>query len=214
MKIAFIGPHASGKTTLIQEFLKKWPMYKQPEKTYRDYIQEKKLKLNQKGTKESQRIILDALVDEVQQACSTGEEFLVFDRSVVDNIAYTLWHYAKNTEGFTREFVIDCQSIAALSLKYYDVLFYVPAREEIPITARKNRDTDKQYREEIDNIFKALVSSYEKGNGAFFPKEDCPAVIMLEGPADMRLPQISLYIKDNGKSYGEEDGSLIDTAQI
>lgn len=210
MKIAFIGPHASGKTTLIEEFLKQWPMYKRPEKSYRDLVAEQDLPLNKTGTKESQRAVLNALIDEAQLASVSGEEFLVFDRCVVDNIAYSLWHFAKGTEGFTKEYIIDSQALAALTLKHYDVLFYVPARPEIPLTERKNRETDDAtFREEIDNIFKALVSSYEKNTGAFFPQEDCPAVITLDGPPDMRLPQIKLYIKDSGKPFGEEDGSLI-----
>lgn len=210
MKIAFIGPHASGKTTLIEGFLKQWPMYKRPEKSYRDIVAEQKIPLNKAGTKESQKIILNALIDEAQQASASGEEFLVFDRSVVDNIAYSLWHYAKNDEGFTKEYIIDCQALATLSLKYYDLLFYVPARPEIPLTERENRETeDASFRDEIDNIFRALVNSYEKNTGAFFPLEDCPPVITLDGPPDMRLPQIKLYVKDSGKPYGEEDGSLI-----
>ena len=210
MKIAFIGPHASGKTTLIEEFLKKWPMYKRPVKSYRDIVTEQSLPLNKTGTKESQKAVLNALIDEAQLAAASGEEFLVFDRCVVDNIAYSLWHYAKGTEDFTREYIIDSQALAALTLKHYDLLFYVPARPEIPLSERENRETkDVGFREEIDNIFKALISSYEKNTGSFFPVEDCPAVITLEGPPDMRLPQIELYIKENGKPFGEEDGSLM-----
>lgn len=215
MKIAFVGPHASGKTTLIEEFLKQWPMYKRPEKTYREIVKEQNLPLNKEGTKESQRAVLNALVDEAQYVTASEEKYVVFDRCVVDNIAYTLWHYAKNDEGFTKEYIIDSQAIATLALKYYDVLFYVPARPEIPLTERENRETkDVSFREEIDNIFRALVGSYEKNTGAFFPVEDCPAVITLDGPPDMRLPQIKLYIKDNGSAYGEEDGSLIDVNNL
>lgn len=214
MKIAFIGAGAVGKSTLIDKFIEKWPMYKKPKKTYRDIIKENGLSLNKQGNKESQKAILNALVEEAQQAISSEEQFVVFDRCVVDNIAYTLWHYAKGTEDFTKEFIIDSQAIANIALKYYDIIFYLPARKEIPLTEKETRETDETFREEIDNIFKALVVSYEKQKGSFFPKEDCPAVIELEGPLDMRLPQISLYIKDNGKAYGEEDGSLISTEGI
>ena len=210
MRIAFIGPQNSGKTTLIKEFLQRWPMYKQPEKTYRDLIKEKNLTLNKNATRDSQKIILDSLVEEAQQACASGEKYLVFDRCVIDNIAYTLWHYAKETPGFTSEFIIDSKTIAAIGLKYIDLVFYVPARKEIPIQEKDTRETDEIFREEIDNIFRSLVNSYEKNTGAFFPLEDSPAVITLEGPPDMRLPQIQLYIKDNGNGYGEEDKSLLD----
>lgn len=209
MKIALMGAQNTGKSTLVENFIKQWPMYKRPEKTYRDIIKEQNIKLNKEGDKESQRAILNALVDEAQIACATDQQHIIFDRCAVDNVAYTLWHYAKDTAGFTREYVVDSQSIAALTLKYLDIIFYVPIRKEIQVVPRDGREIDLVYREEIDNIFDALVCSYEKNTKAFFPAEDCPAVIRLEGPPDMWVPQMRLYIKDNGNGYAEEDGSLL-----
>jgi hypothetical protein len=209
MRIALIGAQNTGKSTLVENFIKQWPMYNRPLKTYRDLIKEQNITLNKQATKESQKIILNALVDELQAEVASNSEFTIFDRCTVDNIAYTLWHYAKDTPGFTKEFIIDSQAIAALSLKLLDVIFYVPVRKEIPLVEREGRETDEVYREEMDNIYDALVTSYEKNTGAFFPLEDCPPVIRLEGPPDMRIPQMKLYIKENGKFYGEEDGSLI-----
>lgn len=209
MRIALIGAQNTGKSTLVDNFIQKWPMYKKPEKTYRDIIKEKNLPLNKEASKESQRTILNALVDEAQQACAKEDKHIIFDRCTVDNIAYTLWHYAKETTGFSVEYVIDSKAIAALALKYFDIIFYVPVREEIPVVPREGREIDLVFRDEINNIFDALVESYEKQTRAFFPEEDCPAVIRLEGPPDMWIPQMSLYIKDNGNGYGEEDGSLL-----
>jgi hypothetical protein len=214
MRIAITGPQNSGKSTLINEFLKEWPMYKRPSKTYRDIIKEKNLPLNKQGTKEAQREILNALVDEAQFAATSDDKHIIFDRCVVDNIAYTLWHYAKDTPGFDAEFVIDSKTIAAFALKHFDIIFYVPARKEITIVPREGRETDETFREEIDNILDSLVTSYERNTGAFFPSEDCPAVIRLDGPPDMRLPQMKLYIKPSGIGFQEQDGSLIDVSQI
>lgn len=189
-------------------------MYKRPEKTYRDIIKEQNIQLNKQGTKDSQKAILNALVDEIQQASATEEKFIIFDRCPIDNIAYTLWHYAKDTPGFDSEFIIDSKTIAAISLKHIDVIFYLPIRKEIPILEKENREIDLTFREEIDNIYASLVNSYEKNTGAFFPLEDCPAVIRLEGPPDLRVPQMKLYIKDNGMPFGEEDGTLIDPSKV
>lgn len=214
MKIAIMGCQASGKSFLIDQFLKEWPMYKKPEKTYRDIIKEKNLPINKHGTKESQREILNALVDEIQLASTSEDKHLIFDRCAIDNIAYSLWHYAKNTPGFDSEFILDSKTIAALTLKHLDVIFYLPLRKEIPVEEKQNREMDETFREEIDNIFNSLVNSYEKNTGAFFPKEDCPPIIRLDGPPDMRLPQMKLYIKPNGVGFGEEDGSLIDLSKI
>ena len=65
------------------------------------------------------------------------------------------------------------------------------------------------YREEIDNIFHALVLSYEKNTGRFFPLSDCPPVITLDSHPLARLDQIKLYITKDGNMYGEDTPSLI-----
>jgi len=210
MKIAFIGTQCNGKTTLIEEFLKQWPMYKRPEKTYRDIIAEKKIKLNQKGDEKSQRIILDALIDETQAVSASGDEYVILDRCVLDNIVYSLWLNAKDK--VSDSFIMDCKFLAQETLKSIDIIFYLPLREEIKLEKRKGRDIDPVYRQEIDNIFRALVGAYERGDAAFFPRDNCPAIIALEGPPDLRLPQVKLYIKESGKPFGEEDGSLIASA--
>jgi thymidylate kinase len=214
MKIAVIGAHCTGKSTFVDNFIKEWPMYKRPAKTYRDILADQQIPLNKEATPESQKQILNALVDEAQLASTSDDEFVIFDRCTVDNIAYTLWHYAKETEGFSTEYVIDNKTIAALALKHVDLIFYIPVRKEIPIVPKDNRETDEIFREEIDNIFDSLVVSYENHTWAFFPQEDCPAVIRLDGPPDMWIPQMKLYIKDSGKCFDEADGSLIDPSAV
>lgn len=209
MRVAFCGAGAVGKSTLIEGMIQQWPMYKRPSRTYRDIINEQGLIVNKESTTEVQKNILSALVEEAQLAAASGDEFVVFDRCVVDNIVYSLWHAGHGTEGFDEKFLRESRAIAIAALNYYDIIFYIPARNEIPLTPRENRETDMVFREEIDNIFKALVTSYEDQKAAFFPINNCPAVIELMGPPDLRLPQLKLYLKENGRAYGEEDGSLI-----
>ncbi len=48
-----MGAQSVGKSTLFEGFLDQWPMYKRPETSYRDIIEEKKLKINKKGTEKS-----------------------------------------------------------------------------------------------------------------------------------------------------------------
>ena len=207
MKIAFVGSQSVGKSTLIKEFLKKWPMYKQPEKTYRDLIEEKKLKLNKKGNKESQEIILNALVDEIQHVSARGDGHYVFDRCVIDNIAYSLW--LNSNKRVTDDFIVNSKAIMAETVKMFDIIFYIPIHEDIKVNSRKNRDSDLVYREEIDNILKALVVSYEKGTGRFFPLSDCPPVITLDMHPSARCDQIRLYLRENGEFFGEDTPSLV-----
>lgn len=207
MKIAFMGTQCNGKSTLIKEFCKRWPMYKEVKSTYRKLLKTDKVTGNQEGTAESQKAILNAIIDDTQKATSGDNDFLVFDRCVIDNLVYSLWLNEKGK--VSDEFIIDTKLIAFEAIRAFDIVFYIPLREEIKIVPRKGRDIDPVYREEIDNIFRAVVGTYEKNLGIFFPKEDCPAVITLEGPPDLRIEQISLYIKSSGKFFDEEDGSLL-----
>jgi hypothetical protein len=207
MKIAFMGTQCNGKSTLIKEFCKRWPMYKEVKSTYRNLIKTGKITNNEHGTAESQRAILDAIIDDTQKASAKENEFLVFDRCVIDNIVYSLWLNEKGK--VSDEFIIDTKRIAFEAIRIFDIIFYVPLREEIKIVPKKGRAIDPVYRQEIDNLFRAVVGTYEKQQGIFFPKEDCPAVITLEGPPDLRIEQIPLYIKPSGKFFDEEDGSLL-----
>jgi thymidylate kinase len=207
MKIAFMGTQCNGKSTLIKEFCRRWPMYEEVKSTYRKLIKTGKIVNNENGTEESQKAILNSIIDDTQKAISKGNEFLVFDRCVIDNIVYSLWLNEKGK--VTDEFVMDTKRIAYEAIKVFDIIFYLPLREEITIVPKKGRALDPIYRQEIDNLFKAVVGTYEKQQGIFFPKEDCPAVITLEGPPDLRIEQIPLYIKPSGKFFDEEDGSLL-----
>lgn len=202
-----MGTQCNGKSTLIKEFCKRWPMYKEVKSTYRKLIKTGKVTNNEDGTAESQQAILDAIIDDTQEASAKGDEFLVFDRCVIDNIAYSLWLNEKGK--VSDEFIMDSKRIAFEAIRVFDIIFYVPLREEIKIVPKKGRAVDPVYRQEIDNIFRAVVSTYEKNLGIFFPKEDCPAVITLEGPPDLRIEQIPMYIKPSGKFFDEEDGSLL-----
>ncbi len=202
-----MGTQCNGKSTLIKEFCKRWPMYKEVKSTYRKLIKTGKITNNEDGTAESQRAILDAIIDDTQKASAKDNDFLVFDRCVIDNIVYSLWLNEKGK--VSDEFIMDTKRIAFEAVRVFDIIFYLPLREEITIVPKKGRAIDPVYRQEIDNLFRAVVGTYEKQQSIFFPKEDCPAVITLEGPPDLRIEQIPMYIKPSGKFFDEEDGSLL-----
>ena len=206
MKICAIGTQNIGKTTYIEDFVKEWPMYTTPEKTYRDIIKEKGLTVNDEGTEESQKIILDALVD--QAIAYSKDDNVILDRCVLDNLAYTSW---LNINGkVSDKFLDETRLIVRETLKMYDILFFFPISKfsEIALEDKENRNTDPVYREEIDAIFKAFQSSYSSGDGRVFPTHDCPAMIEVYGDREQRIKLTSMYITENGKPYGE-DKSLI-----
>lgn len=204
MKIAVCGTSCIGKTTYIRDFLKTWKNYKTPEKTYRDFID--KNYINKTGTEESQKAILNALVDQAIEY--SKKDNVIFDRCVLDNLVYTSWLYFNDK--VTEKFLDESRIIVRETLKLYDILFFIPITKValVEISEKETRETDLKYREEIDNIFKSFVSSYHKSEGKIFPSEDCPAVIDIFGSPEERIKVTQLYLTEEGKPYGEEQ-SLI-----
>lgn len=200
MRIAVVGAQNVGKTTLIKDFIQRWPDYSLPEKTYRDLIKEKSLTVNEEGSLESQRIIRDALADMALE--NAGKSKTIHDRCILDNLVYTFWlaDYKKfqGTESELNEFISTSIYLTKESLKFYDIIFWLPANPNIPIVDGENRSKNDQYRTEIDNIFHAVYETYKKNSGVIFDKENQPAFIVLEGDLNEKIETIKQYISDSG----------------
>jgi predicted ATPase len=208
MRIAIIGTQNTGKTTFVNDFIKKWPMYKTLDKSYRDILKEKKLPHSKNATEETQKVILDFLIDQVTE--SSKDDNIILDHSVLDCLAYSTWLCLN--EKVSEKFLDQQRIIVRETLKLYDVLFFIPLTKAAPIKIQNDgfRETDPIFREEIDNIFKVFQESYHNGDGRVFPKDDTPAVIEIFGSPEERIKLTEFYITEDGKAYGE-DQSLLDT---
>jgi thymidylate kinase len=202
MKIVFCGTQCNGKTTLVENFKHNWPMYKTPSKSYREMVKEKNLNLNQQGDTDSQRIIRDVLLDQVLEMA--GEKNVVYDRSVIDNIAYTLYGVEKGRikdSSFIAESLLLCKE----TMKMVDIIFWLPLNPDIVITESENRDVDPLFRAEIDEIFRGIFDSYNGNDGVLFDPNDQPAMIALEGDVQKKIDLIAEYIG--------QDGDVIETKE-
>jgi predicted ATPase len=208
MKIAVVGTSCIGKSTYIQDFLKNWPMYETPKTTYRDLIKEKNIPCNREGTEESQRMILDFLAEQATQY--SKKDNVIFDRCVLDNLAYSSWLHLKDK--VSEKFLDESRILTRETLRLLDVIFFLPITNSSPVTIVNDdlRDTDPQYREEVDNIFKVFQQSYHQEDGRIFPQGDAPPIIEIFGNQEQRIELTKLYITPEGKPYGEEQ-SLIAT---
>jgi predicted ATPase len=208
MKIAVSGTHCTGKSTYVQDFLKNWKNYSTPEKSYRDYIKEKNLPHSKEGTEESQKIILDALID--QQQAYSKDDNVIFDRCVLDNLAYSSW---LNLNGkVSDKFLDESRILVRETLKMFDVIFYFPITKVSPIKLEEDelRDNDPVYRQEIDNIFNIFVESFRSGDGRVFPADDTAPIIEIFGNREERIKMTEFYINPEGKQYGEEQSLITD----
>ena len=210
MKISIIGSQCTGKSTYIKDFLKNWPSYKLCEKPrYSDLIKEKKLSLNEDGNEESQKIILNSLVDQVLETPKGSN--VIFDRSVLDNLIYTMWlnSNGKVSDAFVRETI----KIVRETLPFYDILFFLPITKfsPVPFEPDVNRSSNPEYRAEIDNLFKSLMYQYNTGSKTYFPFDHdmgCPAIIEIIGNREERVQLTKFYVDDDGNPYSEEASLL------
>jgi len=179
MRISISGPTNSGKSTLVQTFLKKWPMFLTPGKTYRDVITESNLSHSSNTSEETQLLILDWMMKEQEKYSEKSK--VVFDRCPLDNLAYTLYANSKNL--ISDEVCAASISLVRESLKDLDIIFMLRYDPDIKIVDDGMRDTDLDFIKETDQIFGDLYHQYCENleSDIFFPKDDCPAIIQVMG---------------------------------
>lgn len=198
MRIAISGASNSGKTTLINAFLRRWPMYGTPMKSYRELIKEHELNHSSKTSEETQLLILDSMMKIQEQYKSTDN--VILDRCTWDNLAYTL--VANSYEQVSDEVTAASISFVKESMKNIDIIFWLEYDSDIKILDNGIRDSNLDYIKEVNGVFSQLYDHYSDNLEAdiFYPKEDCPAIIPLEGKTvDDRLFYISQFIDDKGE---------------
>jgi hypothetical protein len=96
------------------------------------------------------------------------------------------------------------------AVSYLDAIYFIPLtnQHKVPIVADTMRDTDPQYIEEIDNIFKAIYQDWKQRAGGFFKVDDAPAMIEIFGPREIRIQMMKMYIDKHGNFFGEKDSLL------
>ena len=158
MRIAITGTSCQGKSTLITDILQEWPMMSTPDDSYRSLL--KKDKHSKSTSEDTQWDILNHMVDEQQKY--SADDKVVFDRCPLDNIAYTLWANAKGL--VSDEFVEKCIPIERESMRFLDIIFFIPITKAAPVEIEDNgtRETDKYYIQEIDHVLKSLYAQWRE----------------------------------------------------
>ena len=85
MRLAISGSGCQGKSTLIKDFLTEWPVYKTESTTYREKITSEDLPHSMKTTKDTQRKILNHMIDEMQTF--QKDDHIIMDRCPIDDLS-------------------------------------------------------------------------------------------------------------------------------
>lgn len=212
MRISISGCAGSGKTTLIKSFLHRWPMYTTPLKTYRDIIKESNLNHSSKTNEESQLLILDWMMREQEKYDKDSK--VIFDRCPYDNLAYTLQGNANGL--ISDEITAATISFVREAMKGLDIIFWIKHDPNIRIVEDGLRDTNLAFIKQTDEVFTDLFHQYCENleSDIFFPKEDTPAIVQVEGATvDDRIQFIGEFIDYKGDLI-ETENSILDPSNI
>lgn len=149
MKIGLTGTVSVGKTTLVNA-LKELEQFKSYEiATERSkYLRDQGIALNTDSTLKGQ------IVFAAERALELMKENIITDRTIYDVIAFTL--SAKSINKFEKRHFFDLM----LDLRNeYDVVIYV-SPEGVDIENNNIRETNAEYRKEIDEIIRELLKAY------------------------------------------------------
>jgi hypothetical protein len=214
MRIAISGSACQGKSTLIDDIIKKWPMYKRSDESYRKAIKEENISLNKDVTEEGQWKILNCLLNDIQK--TSKDDYILFDRCPLDNLVYSLWANNKDTLKITDDFIKKCIPLVKETMHSLDIIFFTPITKfsPIPKEARESRNIEEEYIKEIDNLFKAIEYSYTRtGASPFFPDDDRPPIIEIFGSREERIAMVELYVNPKGDAVVEET-SVLDSKNL
>src|SRR5712691_2852075 len=146
MKIAFIGTHGVGKTTLCYELAGVLKRQGVPVDIVKEVARLSPLPINRQTSLDAQTwILMTQVAEEIRSA--SRHDVVVCDRSVLDNYAYMVFACGrqKPIERFVDHW-----------MKTYDLLFKVP----ISGTAAADgvRDTDEFFMRSIDQLVDTLLA--------------------------------------------------------
>jgi thymidylate kinase len=146
MKVAFIGTHGVGKTTLCYDLASVLKRQNLNVDLVKEVARLSPLPINRKTSLDAQTWILATQVAEEIRSASQ-HDVVVCDRSVLDNYAYML--FACGRQRAIERFV-------DYWMKTYDLLFKVPISGEA--SADGVRDTDEFFVRSIDHLVDTLLA--------------------------------------------------------
>lgn len=184
MLISAIGTQCIGKSTFIKDFIKECPKFITPSIDYRTIIEKNKLSLNRDGNYRSQKCLFDFMKDQICELSTHKDKFYILDRSLVDVLAYSYWLYDnKDDVIFSHDNLEQLESMLIEHVKLYDYLIYIPLStcKDVIIVDDKFRDTNAEYRQEIDVNFKHILNTISKF---------LPPIITVHGTREERITML------------------------
>jgi nicotinamide riboside kinase len=150
MKVALIGTHATGKTTLAYDIASSLKKRNFNVDFLGEVSRDCPFPINEDTTKSAQKWIL--LTQYVREIEKEGKcDYLICDRSLLDNYAYYIRKFGESKE---------LEPLILEHMGSYDYLFKVPINEKY-LVSDGVRSIDKEFQEEIDCLIDKLLQRFD-----------------------------------------------------
>ena len=177
MKIGFCGTMSVGKTTLVNA-LKETKEFKNYDfRTERSkYLSSLGIPLNTDSTLKGQTVFLS------ERTAELILDNIITDRTVLDVMAFT-----NNANSISVYKADKFEEYASLFLWEYDYIFYVSPKG-VEIENNGIRETDAEYRDQIDYTIRQLLRKYKK---------NIKNLVKLEGSTERRVKRVIKEVGEN-----------------
>ncbi len=183
MKIAFIGTHGVGKTTLCYDLASRLKRQDRVVDLVQEVARACPLPINRDTTIQAQAWILHSQIAH-ELAASAQEGIVICDRSVLDNYAYLVHQAGRRTE---------YDALVRAWVTTYDQLFKVPIIT--PPTFDGRRDTSEAFQRDIDAMIDTLADEFEVNCHRLDAghREGWVDTILMASGLPLQAPQIDLF---------------------
>lgn len=182
MRIAISGTHFIGKSTLIEDFIKRHPEYKIEKEPYYHLQEEKALELSLEPSLDSILEQLDYSIEQLNRCAN--EPNVIFDRCPIDFIAYSMCALAQDSVEINDSEVSERFPDIKAALNNLDVIVFIPITKENPITYTEENPA---YRKAADRYFKDI---YRNDVCDVFPRYGHPKIIEIWGDRVSRIRKL------------------------
>jgi hypothetical protein len=190
LKIAFVGTHGVGKTTLCFDLAAQLKRLDLGVDLVKEVARRCPLPINEATTPAAQAWILHTQIAEELEAAATYE-VVICDRSVLDNYAYLVARVGRQ---------LDLDPLVATWIRSYDALFKVPVLE-LP-SYDGTRAVSPAFQLEIDSMIGQLIEAFDVPVTPLDPgdREGWIPTVMHTLGMPSKPPQIDLFATGTGGS--------------
>ena len=191
MRIAVSGSHSLGKSTLVDDWVARYPQFTREEEPYRalGLYGPYQILFRDESTRLHNGIQLYYSLSRVHRYAAQSDD-VIFDRAPVDYLAYSQYTADAGSTDIDDAFVMSMVPAVIESLDRLDIIAFVPKSDVWPVEMEADgiRPTDYAYRDAVDAVFTQI---YREGRYGVFSGERHRLVVELVGCRQDRLDQLA-----------------------